>query len=362
MKLINQKPIKEKSNSLQKKKHRVQGRAWEVIMTPPVDYETYNEFLKKTENGILMSFMTTHVDGEHSHTHCGVILRDTPKRLYLEGLNEYFCMEGHKAVVRPLAPNIPSKGKGSHLRKMKQYYDYTRDERRHDGQTIQATFFFRFFLDEVIALELESVTVAEYVLYYVEEKHITDLKQIAKEATRKRRSDILMKWDKLVAMLHRHIMVFRHEAPTRSIDTFKPAVVAFIKDAWKEGTTLVLQGPTNVGKTELACSLLQQQTSKPACFINDLNMLATRKPGQSVVFDDMNFSKFSRSKGIALTDTAKDRGIRILFGVHLIEAKTPKIFTTNETIQEFMPYDVHGAIVRRISVVDVSQFGKLYME
>ena len=159
-------------------------------------------------------------------------------------------------------------------------------------------------------------------------------------------------WEK-----HNQDLTVRHE-----LEEFKPEAVQKVINNWAPSkTTLILKGPSEMGKTELAKALLKRVCPKQnPLFCSNLNKLKYRDAHQPFICDDMNFSQISRSKGIALLDIENERDIRILFGIHTIDAGCPRIFTTNEEMEQFLPYSDDPAIDRRFVVVDVTEFGRLY--
>lgn len=108
--------------------------------------------------------------------------------------------------------------------------------------------------------------------------------------------------------------------------------------------------------------------------LTNLNKLPFSEKGQGLVFDDMNFSNHNRTTAIHLVDIENDRDMRILFGIHTILAGTPKIMCTNEALYDFLPLvgdpsfangfakksKEDEAILRRITHLDLTKFGKLY--
>ena len=216
-------------------------------------------------------------------------------------------------------------------------------------------------------IDCDKCTIETYVLHFY--KLGMTLHEIEETMSTKRQSQFFSKLIPLKKMIYNYECFHHDETVTHDLNTFKSEVVEHIKQTWDpKKTTLVLRGPSNKGKTELAKSVLKEVTKKSALVMSNLNKLQFAEKGQGLIFDDMNFRNVSRSKAIALTDTENDRDIRILFGIHTIPTGTPKIMCTNEDLDDYLPLSImeanseamNEAILRRITVIDVTKFGKLY--
>lgn len=96
----------------------------------------------------------------------------------------------------------------------------------------------------------------------------------------------------------------------------------------KQNLTLILEGSSGIGKTELAKSLLKE---KFPLFIRDINQIKNFKEDEhkSILFDDPDFSKFTREQKIHLLDNENPSDIRILFDSIRIPSGITKIITAN---------------------------------
>ncbi len=112
-------------------------------------------------------------------------------------------------------------------------------------------------------------------------------------------------------------------------------------------TTLFMYGPTGAGKTTMARHLLPC-----ALFVRNLNALKDWRHGthNGIIYDDIDWSNFSREKILHILDVESDSQIRILYGIATVRAGTPRIITSNkEPAQDFPHYD--EAAARRLHVV-----------
>lgn len=134
-------------------------------------------------------------------------------------------------------------------------------------------------------------------------------------------------------------------------------VVTLVKESWMS-KTIILHGPTNVGKTALA-----KWMGGSPMLVSHLDQLRNIPATTShLIFDDMSFSHLPRTTILHLVDLAEDRAIHIRYGMGLIRAGLPRILTTNRRDflgregEESRQYD--PAIERRICWIDVEN--KLY--
>lgn len=188
------------------------------------------------------------------------------------------------------------------------------------------------------------------------------LKQIIEQSEWDMRAYIYKNMLKLKEMINTWKQVNTNHTVTHKIGEYHKNVVDLL-DAWDPTKqTLIIKGPSNLGKTEFAKAVVFHKTKKHAAFCSNLNKLKYRDAHQPIIFDDMNFRLLSREKTIHLLDIENDRDIRILFGIHTIEAGTMRVITTNENLSVLLPRekDLYGAIDRRYFFVDLTPFKTIY--
>lgn len=150
--------------------------------------------------------------------------------------------------------------------------------------------------------------------------------------------DLLLNYDRLTA-------TFRSLQPTKPHSCARPLEDFLLSWEWDRSKLLLLYGPTNAGKTTLACSLLPH-----GLLTSHLDKLAEAKKHEGVIFDDMSFQHLHREAQLALVDTAFDRQVHIRYRVAELPAGFPRILTTNrEPFEVLLIYD--PAIARRVQVI-----------
>lgn len=173
--------------------------------------------------------------------------------------------------------------------------------------------------------------------------------------------DILQTEDKILYFLHekqiRNLIckLIKHNKPEIfyekpfELNTFKTNdQISNWKQIHKNTKTLVLIGPSGIGKTELCKALF----NKPL-LVSHIDQLKELQIGINdvVILDDMVFNHWLREDVIHLTDLANDRGINVKGDYVTLPAKLPRIITSNKELQQIFPKDERGAILRRIFVV-----------
>lgn len=111
-------------------------------------------------------------------------------------------------------------------------------------------------------------------------------------------------------------------------------------------TTLILTGPTGIGKTALAKALLPE-----ALFVSHMDTLRQYGAGyDGVIFDDMAFTHLHREAQIHLVDVHEDRQIHVRYSVAELPAGTKRIVTTNRDAEQVVLI-TDPAINRRCTVI-----------
>lgn len=346
------------------KSKRCQVKAWSLVITCLIQLDAVVTKLKQAKFGVHQMFATKHCEPEKPetcHIHVGINLRDKPNSTFPK-MKEYFAQIFPNATVT----ENPLKARGNTQKKLQTYYDYCNSQDKHPDELIK-TVLHKFVPIEQgeDGLELDKCNIEAYVMHHYENT-TKDLRQMESAMNTLRRSQFFSKLTTVKRMIYNYDNWHHSEVTIKPIETFKPEVLAAIQKVWDPSkTTLILRGPPDKGKTELAKAMLHAGTDKNPLVMTNLNKLPFMAKGQGLIFDDMKFDKISRTKAIALTDLANDRDIRILYGIHTIPAGTPKIICTNERYEELLPFgydeELNEAIHRRVTVVDVTEFGQLYL-
>lgn len=131
---------------------------------------------------------------------------------------------------------------------------------------------------------------------------------------------------------------------------------------WNRALSLIIEGPSGLGKTSLAKLLLPK-----ALFCSHVDTLKSFQIGvhEGIIFDDVTFSHLPRVTQIHICDTYDNRDIHCRHSNAFIPAHTPRIFTTNEKHYNVVKTD-DEAIARRTTVwymeknVDKIEISKIY--
>jgi len=118
---------------------------------------------------------------------------------------------------------------------------------------------------------------------------------------------------------------------------------------WDQTKCLVLCGPSNSGKTELAKSTVASM-GKTFMFIRHIDQLKCYSGEDYLIFDDLSFGHWHREHCIHLTDIKNPSAIHCRHQIAIIPTGVGRIFTTNIPEGKIFPVDVFGAIDRRIEV------------
>lgn len=120
--------------------------------------------------------------------------------------------------------------------------------------------------------------------------------------------------------------------------------------------TLLIYGPTNIGKTALAKALLPD-----ALLTRHLDKLREYDPVRytGIILDDMAFGHLHREAQIALVDRHEDTQIHVRYSVAEIPAGTPVIITSNRNPSGVLTWD-DPAIARRVYCVYTTGIGQYF--
>lgn len=108
-------------------------------------------------------------------------------------------------------------------------------------------------------------------------------------------------------------------------ETLEVQAVPFV-----ENKTNILIGPTGVGKTQWA----KRIAPKPALWVRHIDVLRSFRIGyhKSVIFDDVVFTHYPRESQIHIADVQDEAHIHVRYGVAIIPAGIPRIFTANRAV------------------------------
>jgi len=160
--------------------------------------------------------------------------------------------------------------------------------------------------------------------------------------------DLLTKYEQI----HRALVRLRQmrqnlQAPARSVSDFPhaPPVV----DSW---SVLYINGPTGLGKTQWARSLLPEAT-----VVSHRDQLRDCDFSKGIIFDDFDVSHWPPTAVIHLLDWDEPRGLDVKHGHVVIPPHTRKIFTHNREFERWLSPDATdeqvAACRRRLHVINI---------
>lgn len=160
--------------------------------------------------------------------------------------------------------------------------------------------------------------------------------------------DLVTKYDQImrtmIAIRNSHMHT---QEPARALDEFPLA--PDIVDSWR---CLYLNGPTGLGKTAWARSLLPEAT-----VVRHRDQLRDCDFSKGVIFDDFDVKHWPPTAVIHLLDWDEPSGIDVKHAHVVIPAKTRKIFTHNCEFDRWLSDDAteeqRAACRRRIHVVNI---------
>lgn len=354
----------------------IQARALEVVYEGHVDGEIILEQLRKRTYGLYKAFVKWHKEPVN-HTHVALILRDKPKLRIAQPRDEnvvsphkhYFRVynkipvntlpEGVppasyvESFVPPIYPHLVTalgSGNGKLMKKFTNYIAYLTDG--HDNGFFEDTWNYKWDHEYCFETTLHDKV---FCLY----RRGMTVKEAIKSLSPKDQGRACAKYDQIRKMCTTWKGLMHSSTSQYSLDSFTEEARDAVAQWNPKEQSLVLQGTADSGKTEFAKALMSSLT-KEAVFITDKEALAFRDTGEGIVYDDMNFSECSRTNRIKFLDVKNDRHIRILYGIHTIEAGCPRIFTTNEDMEDFMPIGLDLALSRRVKIINIDHLGTLY--
>ena len=158
-----------------------------------------------------------------------------------------------------------------------------------------------------------------------------------------------LKFDKEIADFEDNsiIPIENFNVPDELIDWFNTGCIE----------TLIINGLSGMGKTELIKSVLKSRNIK-FLLIRNVHGLKDYEPQihKAVIFDDMFFEKeLTAEEHIALSDTANPSNIRILRDSIRIVQNTLRIFTTNNVLELLKNQYSNKAVLSRYLVLNVNK-------
>ncbi len=104
-----------------------------------------------------------------------------------------------------------------------------------------------------------------------------------------------------------------------------------IPEGWDCSThSLLVYGPTGVGKTQWAKTYCAQYHGDFLFARNVQDLRELRPHHNAIIFDDMDFSKFSDSESKNIVDVGELCTVRVLYGTVRIRPGVVRIFTAND--------------------------------
>lgn len=160
--------------------------------------------------------------------------------------------------------------------------------------------------------------------------------------------EMLTKWTSMENSLQAYrTMKVRQAPPSYQLDNFLPVVMPV------DWHSLLLTGPTGIGKTQFARALLPK-----APVIRHVDQLRTADLSNGIIFDDFDVSHWPVTSIIHLLDWDEASGIHCRYTHVLVPAHTKKIFTHNKPLHQWLPADIprpqYEAVERRIILVELT--------
>lgn len=137
----------------------------------------------------------------------------------------------------------------------------------------------------------------------------------------------------------------RLSRPKRSINVFPLATELEIPNYDWTTKSLFLYGPVNKGKTEWVKSYITHKLKKTFLFVTSQDGFKQYRGEDYIIVDEWNPRNLSREEAINLTDVANPRDIKCRNTNAHIPAGVPRVFTSNETPENYFPEDPYGSII-----------------
>ncbi len=124
--------------------------------------------------------------------------------------------------------------------------------------------------------------------------------------------------------------------------------------------TLWGYGASGLGKTKFFCATAGENI----CFIKPFDsigcveaLMRKFKPGMHdcIVLDEVDLKFMSRAQAIAFVDPDEEFEMDVRFKSFTMPRGVKKVLISNPPPEELIPIDPHGAIMRRITIMHISQ-------
>lgn len=342
-----------------KSDNRLCAQAIEIIFAGHIPGDEILKYYRSQSKnfGLYKGFVKWHhgdptEEEEKPHTHVAIVLLEKPQIPWDKRL-EFFKVSVVGVNHLPSTVQPLGKGNNSTVKKLNRYVTYLVDG--HDNGKYKDTWNYKY--DH----ELETSKTDGKIIILLNRGWT--LRQIIENGDADFQAYCFKQKDPVDKMINNWRKFYRNDSIRHKLTSFNPEPVKKIMDLWDpKKETLILKGPSNMGKTALAKALLKKVTKTCPIFCSNLNKLRYRDYGQSFILDDMNYSGKSRTKLIHLLDIENERDIRILHAIHTIEAGVGRIMTTNEELSELFPQEHYWKteIQRRFCYIDLTTFGRLY--
>ena len=140
---------------------------------------------------------------------------------------------------------------------MQTYYTYCTSQEKHPNEVLGEPELYKFKPADVVedGLDLDKCPIEAYVLHYY--KLDWSLHAIEEQMSTARQSQFFTKLPAIKKMIYNYESWHNDNTVHHDIDTFKSCAVEAVQDVWDPyKQTLVLRGPPNMGKTELAKAMM----------------------------------------------------------------------------------------------------------